>query len=60
MSLLLTRYVDQYGIDVRGCKRSGVGVQRLRAALLEPLANQILMETITLDDENALHERRLP
>lgn len=60
MSLLLTRHVDQYGVDIR--KRPGrrVGDQRLRPTLFEPLADQVSVKTITLDDENALHGRRRP
>jgi hypothetical protein len=60
MSLLLTRHVDQYGVDIRKCVRRRVRVERQRPALLEPLANQVPMKTITLDDENALHGRRHP
>ena len=60
MSLLLTRHVDQYGIDVRRRARRTVGVQCLRAAFREPLADQVPVKTITLDDQDALHGRVRP
>ena len=56
MSLLLTRHVDQYRIDVRRqrhvARRPGDG---LSAAGLEPLADEVTVKTIMLDHQDALH-----
>jgi hypothetical protein len=60
MSLLLTRDVDQYRIDTFRGTRRGLRGDRLHAALLQPLADQVAKETITLDDQNALHGRLRP
>jgi hypothetical protein len=55
MSLLLTRHIDKYRIDLRGRHPGRGRVDGLRPAGLEPLADQIAVETITLDDQYALH-----
>jgi len=53
MSLLLTRHVDQYRIDVRHGLRSGG--DRLCTGRGEPLTDQLTMKPIMLDDQHALH-----
>jgi hypothetical protein len=55
MSLLLTRHVDQYGIDICDRLRRAAGPDRLRAARLQPLPDQLTVQTIMLDDQHALH-----
>lgn len=55
MSLLLTRHVDEYGIDIRRRGSRVVGIHRLHSTLLEPLTNEIAVKTITLDDQHAPH-----
>ena len=57
MSLLLTRHVDQYRIDVRPAPRSCFGPHRLRAGGREPLANQLTVKPIMLHHQHALHGR---
>ena len=57
MSLLLTRHVDQYCIDIRRRPGRGIEVDRLCAAFLEPFADKVAVKTITLSHEHALHER---
>ena len=57
MSLLLTRHVDQYRIDVRSLGSGPLRRQRLGTARDEPLADQLPQQTITLDDQHALHGR---
>ncbi len=55
MSLLLTRDVHKYCIDLcRGLFRQ-VGVDGLDSALLEPFADEIAVETITLHHQYAPH-----
>ena len=60
MSLLLTRNIDQYGIDIGLELRRGFGAERLRPALLEPLTDEVAVQVITLDHEHALHHRFSP
>ena len=55
MSLLLTRNVDQYCIDIRGSLAGSVGIHRLDAPFLEPFTDEVTVKTITLDDQHALH-----
>ena len=55
MSLLLTRHVDQYRIDVRHPLWPCLGPDRLRAAGREPLADQLTMKPIMLHDQHAFH-----
>jgi hypothetical protein len=55
MSLLLTRHVDKYRIDVRRGGSGGLRPDRLSATRLEPLADQFAVKPITLDDQYALH-----
>jgi len=57
MSLLLTRHVDENGIDVRRSLRRGIGINPLHPALLQPLTDEIAVKTITLHDQHALHGR---
>lgn len=57
MSLLLTRHVDQYRIDVRHWLRRGG--KRLRARRCEPFADQLAMKPIMLDHQYPFH-RWLP
>ena len=56
MSLLLTRHVDQYCIDIRHRTGAAFDVDRLRAALLQPFADKVAVKTITLGHKHALHE----
>ena len=55
MSLLLTRHVDQYRIDVchwlRWCPRP----DRLCAGRCEPLTDQLTVKPIMFDDQHPLH-----
>jgi hypothetical protein len=53
MSLLLTRHVDQYRIDVHG--GTGFGPDGLGTGGLEPFADQFAMQPIMLDHQNTLH-----
>lgn len=55
MSLLLTRYIDQNGINLPALRDGRRGPYNLSPAGLEPLANQITMETIMFDDQDAFH-----
>ena len=55
MSLLLTRHVDQYRIDVCPSDPGGVRPEGLGTAGCEPFADQLTVKPITLDDEHALH-----
>jgi hypothetical protein len=55
MSLLLTRHVDQYRIDVRHPQRARVRPDRLGTRGREPLADQLTVKPIMLDDQYALH-----
>jgi len=57
MSLLLTRHVDQYRIDVCRSDAGGRRPHGLGAPVLQPLADELPVKTITLDDEHALHGR---
>jgi len=57
MSLLLTRHVDQYRIDVRHWLR--FGGERLRTRRCEPFADQLAMKPIMLDHQYPFH-RWLP
>jgi hypothetical protein len=60
MSLLLTRHVDKYRIDLRCGGPGGLRPDNLRATRLEPLADQFAVKPITLDDQYALHRGRPP
>jgi len=60
MSLLLTRHVDKYRIDVRRERPAGLRPDGLRATRFEPLADQIAVQPITLDDQYALHRWHPP
>jgi len=60
MSLLLTRHVDQYRIDVRREGPAGLWPDGLGATRFEPLADQIAVQPITLDDQYALHRWHPP
>jgi hypothetical protein len=55
MSLLLTRHVDQYRIDVLWSLRCAFRPHGLRSRRLEPLADQLAVKIIMLDDQHALH-----
>jgi hypothetical protein len=55
MSLLLTRHVDQYRIDVRHRVRESARPHRQGAGGCEPLADQLTMKPIMLHDQYALH-----
>lgn len=55
MSLLLTRHVHQYRIDVRRYVRRAVRPYGLRPGRFEPLADQLTVQIIMLDDQHALH-----
>ena len=55
MSLLLTRHVHQYRIDVPRDVRRAVRPQRLGASGFEPLADQLTMQIIMLDHQHAFH-----
>jgi hypothetical protein len=55
MSLLLTRHVHQYCIDISRDLSPGIGAYRLHTALLEPFADEVAVKTIMLDDQHALH-----
>ena len=57
MSLLLTRHVDQYRINVL---RGGHGVFRpyhVCAGRLEPFADQLTVKIIMLDDQHPFHRQ---
>ena len=60
MSLLLTRHVDKYRIDVRRGGCGGLRPHGLRPTRFEPLADEIAVQPITLDDQYALHRRHPP
>jgi hypothetical protein len=53
MSLLLTRHVDEYRIDVHHGLR--FRPDRLCVGRCEPLTDQLTMKPIMLDDQHALH-----
>ena len=55
MSLLLTGHVNQYRIDVAVGRTAGRRPYSLGAARLEPLADQLAVETIMLSDQNPFH-----
>ena len=55
MSLLLTRHVDQYRIDVRPALRARFRPHRLGAGGRQPLANQLTVKPIMLDYQHTLH-----
>jgi hypothetical protein len=60
MSLLLTRHVNEYCVNIGQGPRGTLGVYRLCAALLQPFANEVAVKTITLDHEHALHSGTCP
>ena len=56
MSLLLTRHIDQYRIDVHLRRHIPRGpADGLGAARLEPLTDEVTVKTIMLDHQHALH-----
>ena len=55
MSLLLTRHVDQYRIDVPGGVRGVFRPHGLHASRFQPLTDQLTVQTIMLDHQHALH-----
>ena len=55
MSLLLTRHVDQYRIDIRHRVRGSPGPERQCTTRREPLADQLTVKPIMLYDQHALH-----
>ena len=55
MSLLLTRHVHQYRIDVPRDFRGALRPHHLGAGRLEPLADQLTVQIIMLDDQHAFH-----
>jgi len=55
MSLLLTRHVDQYRIDVRHPVPGSLRPDCLGTGRREPLADQLTVKPIMLDDQHALH-----
>ena len=57
MSLLLTRYVDQYRIDVRHPVPGSLRPDCLGTGRREPLADQLTVKAIMLHDQYALHGR---
>ena len=57
MSLLLTRHVDQYRIDVRRPWRASRRRDRLGTRRREPLADELTVKPIMLHDQHALHGR---
>ena len=57
MSLLLTRNVHQYRMDIRGSLIGSVGVHGLHAPFLEPFTDKVAVKTITLDHQHPLHGR---
>jgi hypothetical protein len=57
MSLLLTRHIDEYGIDIRRRVCARLRAEGLRAGRLEPLADQLTVKIIMLHYQHALHGR---
>jgi hypothetical protein len=57
MSLLLTRHIDEYRIDVRRGVRARLRGDDLRTGRLEPLADQLTVKIIMLHHQHALHGR---
>ncbi len=55
MSLLLTRHVDQYRIDLRHSLLGGLGPDCLGTGGCEPLPDQLAVKPIMLHDEDAFH-----
>jgi len=55
MSLLLTRHVDQYGIDVRRLLRLGARPDGVRTTGAQPFTDQLAVETVLLDDQHPFH-----
>jgi len=55
MSLLLTRHVDQYRIDVRHPLRVRLRPDRLGTGGREPFADQLTVKPIMLHDQYAPH-----
>lgn len=60
MSLLLRCHVDEYRIDACRGGVKAVRAEAVGAALLEPLADQVPVQPIMLDDEHPLHGGPLP
>ena len=60
MSLLLTRHVDQYRINVRRRGDGALRPHRLGPAGLQPLADQLTVQTVRLDHQHPLHGRIRP
>jgi hypothetical protein len=57
MSLLLTRHIDEYCINIRRRVRARLGADSLRPGRLEPLADQLTVKIIMLHHQHALHAR---
>ena len=57
MSLLLTRHIDEYRIDIHRGVCAGLRADGLRAGRPEPLADQLTVKIIMLHDQHALHGR---
>lgn len=57
MSLLLTRHVDQYRIDVRRPVRGSHRRDCLGTRRREPLADELTVKPIMLHDQHPLHGR---
>jgi len=55
MSLLLTVHIHQERIDVIRRTRGGLGRNRLSAARLEPLPDQLAVQAVRLDHQYLLH-----
>ncbi len=55
MSLLLTRHVEDYGIDSRLRLRQPIGRDCLGAASAEPLEDEFTMERVVLHHQHTFH-----
>jgi hypothetical protein len=55
MSLLLTRHVDEYRIDVRHRVRGSPRPDRQGTSRREPFADELTVKPIMLHDQHALH-----
>jgi len=60
MSLLLTRYVDQYRINPAGSGYRSFRPEHLGTSGLQPLADQLAVQTVMLDHQHPLHGRTSP
>lgn len=55
MSLLLTRHIDQYRIDIRYPLRGSPRPDCLGTGRREPLTDQLTVKPIMLHDQHTLH-----